>query len=117
MKRTIALAAVALLAASPQVRAATVAGATALPGADQIVTRTLPNGLKLVVWPDRDIPNVANRSLSYRLRVEARARFRRCLCGAVHDMCAVHLFTSGAARRNGGTSSRGSLERRGSCSP
>jgi zinc protease len=31
----------------------------ALPGADQIVTRTLPNGLKLVVWPDRDIPNVA----------------------------------------------------------
>jgi len=30
-----------------------------VPGADQIVTRTLPNGLKIVVWPDRDIPNVA----------------------------------------------------------
>jgi zinc protease len=30
-----------------------------VPGADQIVTRTLPNGLKLVVWPDKDIPNVA----------------------------------------------------------
>ena len=30
-----------------------------LPGADQIVTRTLPNGLKIVVWPDHDIPNVA----------------------------------------------------------
>jgi zinc protease len=28
-------------------------------GADQIVTKTLPNGLKLVVWPDKDIPNVA----------------------------------------------------------
>jgi len=28
-------------------------------GADQIVARTLPNGLKVVVWPDRDIPNVA----------------------------------------------------------
>jgi len=35
-------------AASPQV-----------PGADAIVTRTLPNGMKLVVWPDKDIPNVA----------------------------------------------------------
>jgi zinc protease len=33
--------------------------APALPGADQIVTRTLPNGMKLVVWPDKDIPNVA----------------------------------------------------------
>ena len=28
-------------------------------GADQIVARTLANGLKVVVWPDRDIPNVA----------------------------------------------------------
>ena len=37
------------------------AGSTAqpVPGASQIVTRTLPNGLKLVVWPDADIPNVA----------------------------------------------------------
>ncbi len=35
------------------------AAAPAVPGADQIVTRTLPNGLKLVVWPDKDIPNVA----------------------------------------------------------
>jgi zinc protease len=33
--------------------------ATAVPGADAIVTRTLPNGLKIVVWPDHDIPNVA----------------------------------------------------------
>jgi zinc protease len=30
-----------------------------VPGADQVVTRTLPNGLKIVVWPDQDIPNVA----------------------------------------------------------
>ena len=30
-----------------------------MPGADQIVARTLPNGLKIVVWPDHDIPNVA----------------------------------------------------------
>lgn len=32
---------------------------TDVPGADAIVTRTLDNGLKIVVWPDRDIPNVA----------------------------------------------------------
>jgi zinc protease len=30
-----------------------------VPGADRIVTRTLPNGMKIVVWPDPDIPNVA----------------------------------------------------------
>ena len=30
-----------------------------LPGADQIVARTLPNGMKIIVWPDHDIPNVA----------------------------------------------------------
>ena len=30
-----------------------------VPGASQIATRTLPNGLKIVVWPDKDIPNVA----------------------------------------------------------
>ena len=35
------------------------AAAPVVPGADQIVARTLPNGLKIVVWPDRDIPNVA----------------------------------------------------------
>jgi zinc protease len=35
------------------------AAADSLPGAEQIVTRTLPNGLKIVIWPDSDIPNVA----------------------------------------------------------
>jgi zinc protease len=40
---------------------ATGAGAApaSVAGADQIVARTLPNGLKVVVWPDHDIPNVA----------------------------------------------------------
>lgn len=28
-------------------------------GADSIVTRTLDNGMKIIVWPDHDIPNVA----------------------------------------------------------
>jgi zinc protease len=35
------------------------ADSPSVPGADQIVSRTLPNGMKLVVWPDKDIPNVA----------------------------------------------------------
>jgi zinc protease len=30
-----------------------------VPGADRIVSRTLANGLEIVVWPDHDIPNVA----------------------------------------------------------
>ncbi len=30
-----------------------------VPGADAVVERTLENGLKVVVWPDHDIPNVA----------------------------------------------------------
>ncbi len=40
---------------------ATDAGAApaSVAGADQIVARTLPNGIKVVVWPDHDIPNVA----------------------------------------------------------
>ncbi|MGB5103860.1 MAG: pitrilysin family protein [Steroidobacteraceae bacterium] len=35
------------------------AAPAALPGADQIVTKKLANGLEVVVWPDHDIPNVA----------------------------------------------------------
>ena len=30
-----------------------------LPGAERIAERTLDNGLKIIVWPDEDIPNVA----------------------------------------------------------
>lgn len=35
------------------------AAPAALPGADQIVSKKLANGLEVVVWPDHDIPNVA----------------------------------------------------------
>jgi zinc protease len=35
------------------------AAPTEVAGADRIVARTLSNGLKIVVWPDHDIPNVA----------------------------------------------------------
>jgi zinc protease len=41
------------------VSAAPAPKATAVPGSEAIVTRTLANGLKVVVWPDHDIPNVA----------------------------------------------------------
>jgi zinc protease len=30
-----------------------------VPGADQVRSVTLTNGMQLIVWPDRDIPNVA----------------------------------------------------------
>ena len=33
--------------------------ASELPGADRVATRTLDNGMQIVVWPDADIPNVA----------------------------------------------------------
>jgi zinc protease len=38
---------------------ATASAAQPLPGGDQIVAKTLPNGMKLVVWPDHDVPSVA----------------------------------------------------------
>jgi zinc protease len=38
---------------------ATAAAPVTIAGADRIVSRTLANGLEIVVWPDNDIPNVA----------------------------------------------------------
>jgi len=49
----------AVAAAGLALAVAVHAAPPAVPGMDQIVTRTLSNGMKLVVWPDRDIPNVA----------------------------------------------------------
>lgn len=43
------------LAATPAAPAK--AAATQVPGAGSIVSKTLANGLKIVVWPDHDIPN------------------------------------------------------------
>src|SRR5512139_2710313 len=58
MSRRCLLAAGLALAIAAGTAQAAPAPATAA-GADQVVTRTLPNGLKVVVWPDKDIPNVA----------------------------------------------------------
>jgi zinc protease len=54
MRRTLGAAIAVCALAGPLL-----ASGAPLPGADQIVTKTLPNGLKIVVWPDKDIPNVA----------------------------------------------------------
>src|SRR6185436_12959649 len=35
------------------------APATVVPGAEQVRSTTLANGMKIIVWTDRDIPNVA----------------------------------------------------------
>jgi zinc protease len=48
-----------LLAAGPALAQDANPAATRVPGAGDIATRTLSNGLKVVVWPDHDIPNVA----------------------------------------------------------
>jgi len=53
MQHTAAALLLACAAASVQ------AAPAAIAGAEQIVSRTLANGMKVVVWPDRDIPNVA----------------------------------------------------------
>jgi len=55
MNRRGTLACVLLLAAGPS----SGAPMPAVEGADRIVSRTLANGLEVVVWPDFDIPNVA----------------------------------------------------------
>jgi len=49
-----------MLAAAATAAAATKpVAATQVPGADQVQSTTLANGMKIIVWPDRDIPNVA----------------------------------------------------------
>ena len=49
---------VLLYASAPAGLAAAAAAPARLPGEDAVVTRTLTNGMKVIVWPDHDIPNV-----------------------------------------------------------
>lgn len=51
------------LAAQP---AAPAPAAVSVPGSEQIVSKTLANGLKIIVWPDHDIPS-ANYYTFYRV--------------------------------------------------
>jgi zinc protease len=48
-----------MLVAGSAVAATKPAPAARVPGADQVKATTLANGLKVIVWTDRDIPNVA----------------------------------------------------------
>jgi zinc protease len=58
MLKFLAGAAAALLSCSV-VAATRPASAPRVPGADQVQATTLANGMKVIVWTDRDIPNVA----------------------------------------------------------
>ena len=53
----VALGSTTLMAQAATPVATAKATATQVPGADAIVSKTLANGLKIVVWPDHDIPN------------------------------------------------------------
>jgi zinc protease len=53
------LAAIGLAVFSGIATAASPPAAPKVPGADQVKSTTLANGMKVIVWTDRDIPNVA----------------------------------------------------------
>ena len=46
------------LSATALAAAAKPAPATRVPGADQVQSTTLANGMKVIVWADHDIPNL-----------------------------------------------------------
>jgi len=81
----------AALAVSGAARAA-----TAVPGADAIASRTLTNGLKIVVWPDHDIPS-ANYYTFY--KVGSRNE-RPGITGLAHFF--EHMMFNGTTRREPG---------------
>ena len=70
--------------------------ATAVPGADAIVSKTLDNGLKIVVWPDHDIPN-ANYYTFY--KVGSRNEYPG-ITGLAHFF--EHMMFNGTSQRKPG---------------
>lgn len=69
------------------------AHATQVPGADQIESVQLANGMQIVVWPDRDIPNVA---LYNWVRVGSRNEAPG-ITGLAHFF--EHMMFNGTAKR------------------
>jgi zinc protease len=67
-----------------------------VPGVDQVATKTLANGLKIVVWPDHDIPNV---SLYNWYRVGSRNE-RAGITGISHFF--EHMMFNGTSTRKPG---------------
>ncbi|HET9864864.1 MAG TPA: pitrilysin family protein, partial [Steroidobacteraceae bacterium] len=72
------------------------APATRVPGADQVRTTTLSNGMKVIVWTDRDIPNVA---LYNWVRVGSRNEVPG-ITGLAHFF--EHMMFNGTSRRQPG---------------
>ena len=83
-------------AATPAAPAKAKAAATQVPGADAIVSKTLANGLKIVVWPDHDIPN-ANYYTFY--KVGSRNE-RAGITGLAHFF--EHMMFNGTTTRKPG---------------
>ncbi|MDH3588966.1 MAG: insulinase family protein [Gammaproteobacteria bacterium] len=73
---------------------ASVAGAR--PDADQIDSRTLDNGLRVIIWPDHDIPNIA---LYNWVRAGARNEYPG-ITGIAHYF--EHMMFNGTATRGAG---------------
>ncbi|RNF86309.1 M16 family metallopeptidase [Montanilutibacter psychrotolerans] len=79
--------------ASQAISAAAAGTATRVPGRDTIVSRTLGNGLKVVVWPDHDIPSVAYYTF---YRVGGRNEYPG-ITGLAHYF--EHMMFNGTSRR------------------
>jgi zinc protease len=59
LARALSTCLVSLIATGAFAAAAKAPPATRVPGAEQVKSTTLANGMKVIVWTDRDIPNVA----------------------------------------------------------
>jgi len=73
--------------------AATAPTAAKVPGSEAIVSKTLPNGLQIIVWPDHDIPN-ANFYTFY--KVGSRNEYPG-ITGLAHFF--EHMMFNGTSRR------------------
>ena len=92
--RLLSLACAVALGLSPiAASAAPPAPATQVPGSEAIVGKTLANGLKIIVWPDHDIPN-ANFYTFY--KVGSRNEYPG-ITGLAHYF--EHMMFNGTTRR------------------
>jgi zinc protease len=83
-------------AAGAATKATKPAAATHVPGLDQVRTMTLANGMKVIVWTDRDIPNIA---LYNWVRVGSRNEVPG-ITGLAHFF--EHMMFNGTAKRTPG---------------
>ena len=93
-------------AASAFAAAARTAPASRVPGADQVNSITLANGMKVIVWTDRDIPNIA---LYNWVRVGSRNEVPG-ITGLAHFF--EHMMFNGTSKRQPGEFDR-QMEARG----